>query len=369
MTRTFSSFGLIASLAILICSTNVSFGMEFKYVNSGGNAAGSEWISAEGEITNSTADEFDRFLIREKIKGYGFAIRLNSTGGSLFGGLQLGKKIREYKMPTEIGRSVVAAQYGQHLIHSRDPGKCMSACAFAFLGGVSRYANGDELGVHQFYQEYAISNPNGKFFDSRDLQTQQTITGILIAYTSSMGVDPTFITKSATTPPSSMYFLTKTDLMNMKIIVDEDQFDPWTIKATNNRFFLESRSQNRKKEAYIFCGNDNQVRLSVFNQELLDQRFSFENFKSYVNDLNGIQVFWTQFSKRSIRPVISNSVGGIEITLPRNFLQIVQPSKEFGGMTAAYYAPHAIWGMFEYKLSFDNLQNGLAAIFRSCGNQ
>jgi len=361
------SLGFLVSAILTAIMYNSAIAMEFKYVDSGGNAVGSEWISAEGEITNSTPDEFDQFLEREKIKGYRFSVRFDSPGGSLYGGLQLGRKIREYNLPTEVGRSVVALQYDQHKIYSREAGKCMSACAFAFLGGVTRNAESQELGIHQFYQEYAISNPDSKVYDSRDLQSQQSITGQLVAYTSSMGVDPTFISKSSSTPPSSMYFLSQQDLIDMRIIIDEDQFDPWAIKANNTRIFLESKSQNKQKEAYIFCGADKLVRLSVFNQHLLSQNFSFENYKGYVNDITGIRVFWTPLPKRSIRAVISNGIAGLELTLPANFLQMIRPTKEFGGMTAAYNAAHAIWETFQYDLSYENLQNGLAAIYRSCG--
>jgi hypothetical protein len=48
-------------------------------------------------------------------------------------------------------------------------------------------------------------------------------------------------------------------------------------------------------------------------------------------------------------------------------MQNIIPSSNFGGMTAANFAPHAFWPIFDYKLSYENLQNGLAAIYRSCG--
>ena len=342
--------------------------MDFKYVSSGGNIAGSEWISAEGVITNSTAKEFEDFLLKEKITEYAFNVALDSPGGSLYGGVELGKKIRQYNMSTSIGKSVIYSESGEFKIYEQIPGKCMSACAFAFLGGVTRTAEPGDLGIHQFYQDYAISNPDQKLFDSRDLQSQQAITGLLLTYASSMGVDPSFISKSSVTPPADMYFLTRHDLISMKIIVDENKFQPWTVKANNTRFYLESKTPDGKLEAYVFCGSDRHVRLAVYNPRLIPFFGSFENVKSAVSEAGGIGVFWTNLPKRAIRAVISNGIAGVEVVLPDNFSQIIRPTNEFGGMTAASYVVHALWGVFQYDLSYENFQNGITAITRSCQN-
>ena len=342
--------------------------MEFKSVGTGGNCAGCYWIAAEGTITNSTPDDFERFLRLNKLDdGSRQTINFDSPGGSLFGGIELGKIIRSKNFATTVGRSVKVEEVGLLQIYETQPGKCMSACAFAFLGGVTRYAKAAEIGIHQFYREYAISNPTSKMFDAQDLQSQQAITGLLVSYTSSMGVDPSFIATSASTPPSSMYFLTQQDLINMKIINDEDQFGPWSIKANSTKIFLESKTQNNQKEAYIICGNDKQVRLSVFNQDFIKYSVSFESFSRTLRDLQGIQVFWTDLPKRSIRPVKSNGIPGIELTFPTNFPQMIRPNQNFGGMNAYLYASNSVMWMFQYKLSYENLQNGLAAIYRSCG--
>jgi hypothetical protein len=360
-------YSVLITATLLASATAPAIAMEFKYVSTGGNVVGSEWISAEGEITNSTADEFETFLNTEGLKKYRFTVVLNSDGGSLYGGLELGKKIRENKLPTSIGRSIVDGNLGSGHTYTTTPGKCLSACAFAFLGGVTRSAKSGELGIHQFYRDYAISNPNSKIFDARDLQSQQAITGQLVAYTSFMGIDPSFIAKSSSTPPTSMYFLTNNDLVDMKITIDEDQFGPWVIKANSSRIYLESKTNNNK-EAYIFCGNDGRVKLSVFNPDLRQQNYSFENYKSDVSILNGVYLFQMALPKSFIKPLISNGIPGLEVLLPTNFSQMTKPNSNWGGLGPGELTPYSLVWMFSYNLSYENFQNGVAAIFRSCKN-
>jgi len=341
--------------------------MEFKYVSSGGNLAGSEWISAEGEITNSSASEFEQFLIRERLTQHTFfTVELDSPGGSLFGGLELGKKIREHKFSTSVGKSVISYQSGQTVNYSSKPGTCMSSCAFAFLGGVSRRAKPGEIGIHQFYQDYAISNPNIKLFDAKDLQSQQEISGLLVSYTNFMGVDPSFISTASLTPPNKIYFLNSNDLVTMRINVEKDQFDPWKIKATSSSIFLTSKTPDENKEAYITCGEDRSVRLSVFNKDFLSQGRSFNDIRSAVNSLYGIEIFWTKLPKQVVKAIILNKLAGVEITLPNNFPAMIRPKNGYAGMSGEI--DRSRWWMFEYKLSYENLQNGLSAIYRACGN-
>jgi len=76
--------------------------MTFKNVFTGGNHC-CWWTAAEGEITDETPRDFDRYLNSEKYPGS--PIRLNSPGGSLVGALELGAAIRRHGLDTEVGRT------------------------------------------------------------------------------------------------------------------------------------------------------------------------------------------------------------------------------------------------------------------------
>jgi hypothetical protein len=71
--------------------------MTFHLRGNGGNYVGAEWIAAEGEIMDETADDLEAYM---KSFGYtenpgGWCVRFNSPGGSLSGGIRLGELIRK----------------------------------------------------------------------------------------------------------------------------------------------------------------------------------------------------------------------------------------------------------------------------------
>ena len=91
-------------------------------------------------------------------------IEFNSPGGSLLGGIRLGRAIRMLAMNTSIGKTVLNSAFEEHSFYHTEKGICFSACAYAFLGGLTRVANGGEYGVHQFYTDALLKDPEGKVF-------------------------------------------------------------------------------------------------------------------------------------------------------------------------------------------------------------
>ena len=97
------------------------------------------------------------------------AIWLNSAGGNLFAGMQLGRIIRRRGAST-------------HIIDARTllPGECYSACSLAFLGGVYRFNdNGARYGVHS-----ASLGPAGEGADRAP-----DLSAAVGSYVREMGVD------------------------------------------------------------------------------------------------------------------------------------------------------------------------------------
>ncbi|MBL4773607.1 MAG: hypothetical protein JKX98_08415, partial [Alcanivoracaceae bacterium] len=92
-----------------------------------GNAVASCYTVADGPITASTPSRFENFIATN---GGGVKVLLNSNGGNLWAGLQLGALIRKFEFETVIG----SVDSEQRIID----GSCYSSCAYSFLGGVSR---------------------------------------------------------------------------------------------------------------------------------------------------------------------------------------------------------------------------------------
>lgn len=122
-------------------------------------------VLAEGSIDRNTATEFKTF---SQTLPAGTWIALTSPGGSLVGGMQLGSVIRERGFHTTIGQS-------DHSANS-----CLSACAYAFLGGLQRLIpEGARYGLHQF-------RARDQELNAADTQK---LSAILAKYVDRMGVD------------------------------------------------------------------------------------------------------------------------------------------------------------------------------------
>lgn len=99
-------------------------------------------IFIDGALDQKTVDQFKAVLTQRHItKG---TVHRNSKGGSVMAGLELGTLIRDNGLSTNVG---LRNSWGG-LPRS---GECSSACPYAFLGGVYRYASKEsKIGVHRF---------------------------------------------------------------------------------------------------------------------------------------------------------------------------------------------------------------------------
>lgn len=122
-------------------------------------------IFADGEITAQTGKQFREWAAANQLIP-GATVYFNSPGGSVVGGLQLGQAIRDLGFETDVGRP------------KSQPGYCLSACAYAYLGGVFRYMSDDAIyGVHRFYGQITGDDA-------------QIMSGIISGYIEKMGAKP-----------------------------------------------------------------------------------------------------------------------------------------------------------------------------------
>lgn len=355
-TRKISSL-ISHAIFLLFLSHYPSFAMSFTLAGTGGNCNGCEWIAAEGEITSSTPSEFAKFVQEHQFQNIKMTVTFNSPGGSLYGGIQLGTLIRQYGFVTSVGKTVPDG-YNHHTSKN---GICASACVFAFIGGITRFAETAELGIHQFYDDYAVSNPDARLFNAKDLSVQQIISGILISYATEMGVSPLIIAKSSSVPPNEMYFLTKTDLVEMKILQNNDQFGPWEIKANSNSFYLQSTTPDGKQEAYIFCASK-KLNLAIYAKFLGTTNLDLKSLSNDIKYISYLDIMGVNIPPAAVSTKLSNGIVGLQVTLPNDFYQKVDISRP--GFYGDTY--RAIQHKFVYSLSNQNLSNGLKLIQNSC---
>lgn len=144
-------------------------------------------------------------------------LELSSLGGDLLEGMKLGYMFREFDVATVV----------------RAGDLCLSSCALAFLGGTSRHVAtdidvartveiGGTLGFHNFWL-----NPNHERARAAATPTEGIAKGfnegkgaasLLVHYSASLGVDPSFIARILGRPPESWeYADTAGEFIDLKI--------------------------------------------------------------------------------------------------------------------------------------------------------
>lgn len=174
-----------------------------------------EIISANGEITNDTADQLVQFLTQNAgNNGITPVILLESPGGTVIGAMQLGMVFRKIGAAVIVGEPVGDAQIHKVGI---GPGYCMSACAYAFFGGKKRVVlNNSKLGIHRMVINEAIYDPAKGMVQQQVFGTDEIVSS-LAGYTRSMGVDPSVIAFAEQVPPELIHVLSAKEIARWHI--------------------------------------------------------------------------------------------------------------------------------------------------------
>lgn len=239
--------------------------MQFELASNGG-ASCCEWITAEGVITKQTPDDFKAFLKEWKKWGSleGSTVRLNSPGGNLIAGMQLGELFRNGRFSTEVGSTITSTEkrFGNlPPVSTKTAGVCMSACAYAFLGGVNRSARAGEVGFHQFSSAPpANGTPTPSAADSAS--EAQAITGMLAEYLKEMDIDPEVLALASVTPSVNLTTPDGPTLGRLRITTSHNdvQFSGWTIEPYHAGAVVTGTvndQENKQTQLTLFCRQSN----------------------------------------------------------------------------------------------------------------
>jgi hypothetical protein len=186
-------------------------------------------VLAEGVIEPNSASKLELFLALKRPRGDELppapAIAFDSPGGSLSGGVLLGRLIRARKMDTALAPTYerVNKQRPDGYETFLSGARCASACALAFAGGVRRTAeDGSRMGVHQF---------SGSDRDIGDAATQVTVVQ-LASYLEGMGVKRELLDIASLVPASSIYWLKPEQLKRTRLDNTAPPVSAWELSAT-----------------------------------------------------------------------------------------------------------------------------------------
>lgn len=159
-------------------------------------------IHANGAITDGSYDRLKMFVAENNIAP-GAQIYLNSRSGNRLEGMRLGRLIRSYGLMTHIGNT-----------SAKEAGNCISACAFAYLGGTYRFMNeSSNYGVHSFYrsqgedQEFTLEQ-------SKDIAKRMT------DYMREMGVNTKLFKYMDNSTKSEIVLIDKPTLQSLSVVND-----------------------------------------------------------------------------------------------------------------------------------------------------
>ena len=174
-----------------------------------------EVISATGEITNSTADEFLAFL-HEHVQDQQLrpVVLIHSPGGTVVGAMQLGMMFRKLGAAVIVARTI--EEEGADRAHVL-PGSCMSACVYAFFGGSKRVVpTVSRLGIHRMAIYGHERDPAGGDVATRTYGTDDIVSA-LSSYTKMMGVNPEVIDYAEQISPETIHIVTPREIQRWRL--------------------------------------------------------------------------------------------------------------------------------------------------------
>jgi hypothetical protein len=223
--------------------------MTFELVRGSAECSGCLLVIAKGEITGATPSRFDSFLETNQIDfGRRVTVVLSSPGGSLTGGLALGRLFRSNGLNTHIGQLVETDG-----LATLSSGDCASACAYAFLGGIQRsIGDRSRFGVHQV----SVQSDELVSFGSAVSETQNTLAAVA-EYVERMGVSRELVNVATNTPADRINWVGLSDFGTLRITNSAglNRQRPWSLMSGQSTFSVWNNNPSGVREIMLLGCN------------------------------------------------------------------------------------------------------------------
>lgn len=214
-------FRLLLVNFLLACGTVLSAGASIEVVTSNcpeqicGSGVS---VYVDGALDGTEAERLEALVNDDKVRPYS-TIYFNSPGGSLFGGMELARVIRKHRFNTSV------AKYDFADGKTTGGAICMSSCTLAYLGGVFRYFNNNNLfGVHRFYSSEPSKN---------DGEIAQMASAEIIKFLNEMDISADFFIEMTKASSQSIKLLNLGQMLDLDIANNGIGHTKWTVTATN----------------------------------------------------------------------------------------------------------------------------------------
>ncbi|MGO4572303.1 hypothetical protein [Microvirga sp. 2TAF3] len=177
-------------------------------------------VQASGSFGDETIKAYYDFVWRGRFKKNIYFV-FDSPGGSMGAALQLGGILRNLKVNTVVGRAVI--RNGEVEI---EPGRCASACVFAFVGGTTRSMPKDSrLGVHGWMPRIVLELEGDKakkakprLLDQDSVTALHRLTALHLKYLDMMGVDLRIAVLALQTPYRGIAWVSPRDQSLWRVV-------------------------------------------------------------------------------------------------------------------------------------------------------
>lgn len=241
-------------------------------------------ILAKGDFTQQSGGELSQAL-REMADANGQVptnIYLDSPGGVLTGALGFGAVVRSLGLNTVIGEKM----------------ECFSACAYAFLGGVSRTVEpGGQYGVHRFFAKEDVRG---------GVEMSQQTMALLSSFVENMGASPNLVRLSASAGQRNMVVLTPEQLKSLRIDNTFPTPKAWSIQTSNDALEMTVSQHSAFNDRLVnltLSPQAGQAKLTVAFQE--PKAFSVQDNKSEMGATPSLSVCRVDLRTQQVRKCIN----------------------------------------------------------------
>src|SRR5436305_13564637 len=169
-------------------------------------------IVADGEITNSTPQEFLSFVDQNLHGNVRAVVFLNSPGGRVVASMELGQIFRKLGVAAIVARA--GRPFGGTALAS---GHCFSACVYALMGGRKRIIPPQsKVGVHRMFQYQASVDASGGATIYRQYDNGR-MRSMLSRYSRKMGVNSRVIENAERTSSDSLHVLSNGEIARWRL--------------------------------------------------------------------------------------------------------------------------------------------------------
>lgn len=218
--------------------------------------AGNAWfLFLDGRIDSDTPQRFQRYIEQNNVPPRSHVI-INSPGGNLFAGIELGRIFRKHGYSLDVGKKSLTFKKRFDM----EVGGCFSSCAIAYLGGEFRYLKvGSRYGVHRF----AFTKQSGA-----DVDIAQVASAEIISYIRSMDVDVELFRLSTIAASSDMNEPDRATLVRLNVINNGFSRPVWTIESAEGKLYLKgerSTALSGINKFMIFCNAGAALLYTIFD--------------------------------------------------------------------------------------------------------